>query len=245
MEDSLATAHIREDRRAAIVAGIPTSYNPTLHLLIPSVLGLGTMIGAASRIHALRPLELIAVPITLIAALCFEWHAHKDILHRRMPGLSLLYERHELNHHVIYTDRDMAMRSRRELFLILMPAYAIVLVFLALVLPMAFVLERLLGTNVAMLVVVTSMFFFLSYEWMHLAYHLPVGHPIGRLPGIARLREHHRRHHTPRLMNRWNFNVTVPLFDWIHRSVWSPEREARARARRRRGRERAAASAST
>ncbi|MBK7399278.1 MAG: hypothetical protein IPJ34_24170 [Myxococcales bacterium] len=35
------------------------------------------------------------------------------------------------------------------------------------------------------------------------------------------LREHHRRHHHPRLMQRWNFNVTIPLFDWLHRSVVS------------------------
>jgi hypothetical protein len=33
-------------------------------------------------------------------------------------------------------------------------------------------------------------------------------------------------------MKRWNFNVTVPVFDWIHRSVWSPEREAEADAKR-------------
>jgi sterol desaturase/sphingolipid hydroxylase (fatty acid hydroxylase superfamily) len=113
-----------------------------------------------------------------------------------------------------------------------MPPYAIVLVFLTLVLPLGIVLTRLLGTNVAMLVVATSMVFFLSYEWLHLAYHLPPEHPIGRLGLIARLREHHRRHHEPRLMKRWNFNVTVPLFDWLHRTTWSPEREAARRASR-------------
>ena len=28
-------------------------------------------------------------------------------------------------------------------------------------------------------------------------------------------------------MKRWNFNVTFPLFDWIHGTNWSEEREER------------------
>ena len=27
-------------------------------------------------------------------------------------------------------------------------------------------------------------------------------------------------------MKRWNFNVTLPLFDWVHGTTWSPAREA-------------------
>jgi sterol desaturase/sphingolipid hydroxylase (fatty acid hydroxylase superfamily) len=62
---------------------------------------------------------------------------------------------------------------------------------------------------------------------------LPEDHPIARLGFIAKLREHHRRHHEPRLMKRWNFNVTVPVFDWLHGTTWSPAREEKSRASRR------------
>jgi sterol desaturase/sphingolipid hydroxylase (fatty acid hydroxylase superfamily) len=64
------------------------------------------------------------------------------------------------------------------------------------------------------------MFFFLSYEWTHLAYHLPDGR-LGRLSLVRHLRELHRRHHDPRLMKRWNFNITVPVFDVIRGTLWS------------------------
>lgn len=225
-------ALIRDEKRAAIVAQIPAGYSPTFHFVFPGLLGLSVLAGSLLGIEALRPIELLAVPITLLAGFGFEWRAHKDILHKRMPLLGVLYEQHELSHHVIYTDRDMAMKGPREMWLILMPPYAIVLVFLTLVLPLAVGLTYTLGTNVAMLVTATSMVFFLSYEWLHLAYHLPPEHPIARLGLVARLREHHRRHHEPRLMKRWNFNVTVPLFDWLHGTTWSPEREARRRERR-------------
>jgi len=225
-------AAARDKVRASIVAQIPPRYSPTFHFVFPGLLGLSVLVAALLRIEALRPIELLTVPVTLFLGFGFEWRAHKDILHRRRPLLGVIYERHELCHHVIYTDRDMAMKSPREMWLILMPPYAIVLVFLTLVLPLGIGLTYALGTNVAMLAVATSMVFFLSYEWLHLAYHLPPEHPLSRVDVIARLREFHRRHHEPRLMKRWNFNVTVPLFDWLHRTTWSPAREAEVQARR-------------
>ena len=222
------------ERRVQIVAQMPARYSPTLHLAIPALIGFAVLATAIVRLrtNVLRPEELLTIPITLLAGFGFEWRAHKDILHRRLPLLGVLYERHELNHHVIFTDRDMAMRSKREWWFVLMPPYAVVLVFLTLVLPMAILIEKYVSTNVAMLVTATSMVFFLSYEWLHLAYHLPSEHPIARLGIIAKLREHHRRHHEPRLMKRWNFNVTVPLFDWLHGTTWSPAREEKSRATR-------------
>jgi hypothetical protein len=222
---------VHERRRAEIVATIPSRYSPALHLAIPSILGLSVMLAAALRIRELSFIELLAVPITYVSALALEWRAHKSILHGRIWPLDVLYVRHELHHHVIYTGDDMAMRNKREMRLILMPAYAIVLAF-SLVVPLAAVAWLLVSRNVAMLIVVTSMLFFLSYEWLHLSYHLPPDSRIGRLSFVARLRELHRRHHDPRLMKRWNFNVTIPLFDVIHRSLWSRERE-RERDRRR------------
>jgi hypothetical protein len=238
-----AAGSIHERQRGAILGHIPAWYSPALHLTIPTVLGLTAMIASLFFVHQLQPLELLAVPLTLLLAFGFEWRAHQLVLHRRIPGLGVLYDRHELQHHVVFTYDDLAMRAPRELWLILMPAYAVVLVFL-IELPLALLTARLFGTNAGCLFMVTSMAFFLSYEWLHCAYHLPPDSVVGRLGVIARLREHHRRHHDPRLMKRWNFNVTVPVFDWVHRTVWSPAREAEVDARVReaaRRRDRAAA----
>lgn len=212
------------------MATIPSWYSPALHLAVPTVVVLGVMAGALCALRSPRPLDWLAVPLTLLGAFAFEWRVHKSVLHRRTPGLSLLYERHELAHHVIYTYDDMTMRSRREWWLVLMPAYAVVLVAIFNA-PVTLGVRYLFGHDPACLYLATSMFFFLTYEWLHLAYHLPEDSFVGRLGLVRSLRELHRRHHDPRLMKRWNFNVTVPVFDWIHRSLWSPEREG-LRARR-------------
>ena len=111
-------------------------------------------------------------------------------------------------------------------------AYAIVLVF-ALVVPLALGVAWLVSANAALLLVATSMVFFLCVQEVacNMAYHLPAKGLVGGSALLARLREHHRRHHDPRLMKRWNFNVTVPVFDFLYRSTWSPAREAARPAR--------------
>lgn len=221
----------REAVRAEILAKIPENYNPAVHFLVPGVLGLGVFAACVAMLHDVRPLEWLTIPVTLFLGLGFEWRVHKSVLHERQPLLGILYVRHELHHHVIYTYDDMTMRSNREWRLVLMPAYAIVLVFLMMV-PIVAALWFFATPNIALIHLATSMVFFLAYEWMHLSYHLPQEHPIGRLSLIRRLRELHRRHHDPKLMKRWNFNVTVPLWDWIHRTAWSTEREQAWRERR-------------
>ena len=220
-----------EAARERIVAKIPASYSPAAHFLIPGALGLGVLGASVWLLEAVQPVEWLTIPITIFLGFGFEWRIHKSMLHERLLLAGTLYVRHELHHHVIYTYDDMTMRSSREWRLVLMPAYAIVLVFVMMI-PIIAALWRWVTPNVALLHLATSMVFFLAYEWMHLAYHLPPEHPIGRLGVVRRLRELHRRHHDPRLMKRWNFNVTVPVFDWIHGTLWSEERERARRERR-------------
>ena len=130
--------------------------------------------------------------------------------------VGVLYERHTPVHHKIYQYDSMAMRSNREFRLVLIPAAGV-----------ASrgrhhgarspTRSRACSTpNCGWLALATSAVYVVAYELSHLAYHLPEDSFIGRLPLVRVLREHHRRHHHPALMQKWNFNVTVPLFDWIH-----------------------------
>ncbi len=208
-----------ERRRHEIVERIPRSYRPWVHLAVPSIFGIavcaGSVVALLTAGRALTALEWLTFPLTLVGGLGLEWRLHKTVLHRRRRGLAILYERHELTHHVVYTHDDMAMRSRSEMLLILLPPYAIVVAFGGVV-PLALLVFALSSAQAALLFVTASMMFFLSYEWLHLAYHLPADSVIGRTWLVRTLRELHRSHHDPALMKRWNFNVTIPLFDWLH-----------------------------
>jgi len=222
----------RDALRAKAVAEMPWWYNPWAHLAFPSAVGLTAIALSIWLIRDLRPIELLTVPIVFLLVNLNEWHVHRNILHRRFWPLEVLFWRHTPEHHVIYVCDDMAMRSTQEFRLVLIPSYGIVAIFIT-ALPITIALAMLVSRNVACLWVATTMGYVVAYEWLHLSYHLPADSRVGRSPIIGMLRRHHAWHHTPELMQHWNFNVTVPVADWILRTTHPGTRTAGAPERAR------------
>jgi sterol desaturase/sphingolipid hydroxylase (fatty acid hydroxylase superfamily) len=204
--------------RDEVMGGVSPRYSPVLHVAVPALVGLGVIAGSLALLRAVRWWELLTVPIVYVLANATEHRAHRLALHRRTRGLEILYDRHTPIHHRIFTASDMAIRDRREAALVLLPWFAIVII-VVLIAPLAAGLG-FLDRNVACLFLATCMFYVLSYEWLHLAYHLPASSLIGRLWLVQRLRRHHATHHHPPLMQKWNFNVTVPLWDWVRGTTY-------------------------
>ncbi len=218
----------REALRQRLIGETPRWYNPWLHLALPSAFGLGVVALCVRRLDGLRAAELCAVPLTWLVANVGEWRAHKYLLHKRSRWAPILYDRHAPQHHRVYLTDDMAMRDRREFRLVLIPAYGIGLIFLSALAPAA-AMWALGLKNEALLFVATDMAYVLSYEWLHLSYHAPPDSFVGRLGVVRWLRRHHALHHDPRLMQRWNFNVTVPFWDWVRGTLVKSVAEAEAR----------------
>lgn len=205
--------------RAQMVARIPAGYSPWLHLAFPSLVGLAAIACSLALLRDLRPVELLTVPLTYVFANAFEWRVHKHVLHRRWRPLAILFQRHTPEHHRVFVTEDMSIQSTREFRLVLIPPYGILGILVA-DLPLALLFALAGLRNVAALYVATSAFFFVTYEWLHLAYHLPPESFIGRRPMVRWLRRHHAVHHSPLLMQRWNFNVTVPLWDLVRGTIY-------------------------
>ncbi len=201
-------------KRQAIVDEIPSRYSPTLHISLTVGSGLAVLILAMFMIRELSFYELLTVPVMWLLANLGEWYAHKYILHRRVPGMTILYDQHTPRHHVVYPHDEMAIESRRELHLVLIPPFGVAMITLS-ASPFAAAFGYFWSANAGWLVLVAVALYMVSYEVTHLLYHLPEDHFITRSRAVRFLREHHRRHHDPRLMQRWNFNVTVPLWDVI------------------------------
>jgi sterol desaturase/sphingolipid hydroxylase (fatty acid hydroxylase superfamily) len=124
---------------------------------------------------------------------------------------------------MVFITDDMAIRSRREYRLVLIPAYGILLVFLA-TLPLFALLLALGQRNLAGVFLAVSMLYVAGYEWLHLSFHMPPESFVARLRIVRLLRSTHAIHHDPRLMQRYNFNVTLPLWDMV-RGTWVRSRE--------------------
>lgn len=214
----------RESVRKEFVGQIPGWYSPWLHLASTTGVAIALLALGAWGIHDVRGWELLLVPLIVVFANGWEWRVHKGVLHRRFPLFETLYEKHTPMHHRVYHEQDMAIRTARELRLVLIPALGVIGIVAALA-PLSMLVALLLGRNAGFIVLVTCGVYMVSYELLHLSYHLPTDHPIGKLRLIRWLSRHHARHHDPRLMQRWNFNVTLPLFDWIYGTIHTKERE--------------------
>jgi hypothetical protein len=204
----------RDRVRSEVLERTPSWYNPWVHLAFPSLFGLSFIALALGWLHDVQWYEWAFVPLVLMLLNVNEWHVHRNILHRRTWPLEALFWRHTPEHHVIFVRDDMAMRSRQEFRLVLIPAYGIVAIFVT-TLPITIALWMFASHNLAALFVACAMGYTVSYEWLHLAYHLPATNPIAQNGVLKRLSWQHAVHHTPELMQRWNFNVTVPFADWL------------------------------
>ena len=216
----------RDRMRAEVLARTPWWYSEWVHLAFPSLFGLSFIALALGQLHDVRWYEWLFVPVVLALLNVNEWHIHRNVLHRRKWPLEVLFWRHTPEHHVIFVRDDMAMRSTKEFRLVLIPAYGIVAIFVT-TLPITASLWFLVSHNAVALWVACSMGYTVAYEWLHLAYHLPAANPIARNRVVTTLRRQHAVHHTPELMQRWNFNVTIPLADWVLGTIHPSTRAAR------------------
>jgi hypothetical protein len=201
---------------------IGASYTGWGHFALTSVTSLAAIVFAASRVHDVRPLEWLAIPGTFLIANVGEFLAHRGPMHHPRRGLGLLFERHTRQHHQFFTHESMPAESSRDFKMVLFPPVMLVFFLGGLATPIGVALALFAGANVAWLFVATVMAYFLTYEWLHLAYHAREGSLVSRLPLLSILRRHHELHHDPRLMGRCNFNITFPICDRLFGTTAPP-----------------------
>ena len=218
----------RHALRQKVLAEMPRWYSPLGHVVFPGLVGIATIAVCLHYVTGLHALELLTVPFTLVLSNAIEWHAHRDVLHKRTRIAPVLFDRHTPVHHKLFSSDDMAITDWRELRNVLLPSFG-VLAILSLQLPLLAVALFFGLRNIALLFLATSMGYVLAYEWLHLAYHLPADSLIGRRSSVRWLRRHHSLHHDHKLMQRWNMNVTLPLWDWLRGTVYRTGATARRR----------------
>lgn len=213
-------AAYRADFRAREIGPGYRSWTGWLHLaVITAAVGVGVFV-LAGQLRRVGAVELLALPGGYVFANVVEYLVHRYLMHVPRAGLGRLYKRHTGQHHRFFTDEAMTTDSARDFAIILFPPFVVVFFLGLIAAPVAFALGWVLGPDAGLLFGMVALSYFLFYEWMHLASHLPPESALGRMPGVAFVREHHRAHHDPRRMRHYNFNITVPLTDWLVGTLW-------------------------
>jgi hypothetical protein len=170
-------------------------------------------------VHQPTFLQLLTIPLTFIYTNLFEYLGHRYPMHHRTRFLHAVFKRHTLQHHHFFTSDYMDFDTINDFKIVLFPPVLLVFFSVFFVLPIFAVLYYFFSLNVALLYVATTLGYYLNYEWFHMAYHLPQTHLIYKIPGIQALRKLHYRHHDPHNMDKYNFNISYPVFDFIFRTL--------------------------
>lgn len=215
-------AHDVDAFRARYRAAISPRYNPWLHGGFVFVTGFAVMAAFLTRLHAVQPLEWLALPAALLVFSWGEYTVHRELGHKKRRFATLFYQRHTGDHHSFFVEDRMRYETPQDWRVIFFPAWLIVAVSLLLALP-AYLLLSQWSVNAAALFSATLVAGYITYEFFHACEHLPAEHPLARLPWVRQMRLHHAVHHRRDLMQTHNFNLVLPLMDWL-RGTWYRER---------------------
>ncbi|MEI6790942.1 MAG: sterol desaturase family protein [Myxococcaceae bacterium] len=169
----------------------------------------------ATQIHSVSMTLGIAALIIFLIGNIVEYILHRYPLHNVMRGCKEIFKIHSKQHHQYFTNQAMDFETSRDFRLVFFPIWSPVLLVVASSALSYYVLSPLLSPEIGHLFGVMAPLYLLIYEMMHLCYHLNEKNRLTRLPGICFLRLHHVIHHDLRLMNKYNFNLTLPMCDWL------------------------------
>lgn len=215
-----------ESGRSRLRARTPAHYRWWRHVaLVAGFTAAGLAVALAMTVPW-RGRDGLALAVTLVGIVLGEYAAHRWSMHRpRFPRA--VHHRHVVEHHAFFTRADMAIDAWSDLRWVLFPPWALPLLVVT-ILPFFAGLWVLGAPRLAWLFLFAVIAYYGVYEITHVLAHVRPGDgPLGR--AIAAVTRHHRVHHDPTLMHRWNFNFVVPLGDWLWGTTW---REARTAAPR-------------
>ncbi|RLA62928.1 MAG: hypothetical protein DRQ88_08605 [Epsilonproteobacteria bacterium] len=204
---------------------IPRNYSGLFHLILNfSFLVFSTLL-ALSQVFELKVWEIMAIPVTLVLGNLVVFTLHRYPLHRPMPFFGFSYKIHTKWHHRFFTDEKLVFDLTRDFFIVFFPTW-IVLGFVFLVLPGIYLLlSPIFSANYVFLTMAMGSFYFLSYEVVHFASHLPEDHFLIKIRFFKFMRDYHKIHHNPKLMRDCNFNIVFPFFDIIFNTYLSPRKQ--------------------
>lgn len=192
---------------------ISKNYSGKLHFAFTTIWCLALIGTCIYFIHQPTWKEILLIPISFLYINLAEYFGHKGPMHNRKKMLDKVFKRHTLQHHQFFTNQQMQCDSVQDFKMILFPPVLIIFFCFVFVVPVSLLFYYFWSMNAALIFAATVFLYYLNYEYLHLAYHLPDEHFISKLPMIKSLKKLHKTHHNPLLMNSKNFNISYPIFD--------------------------------
>jgi hypothetical protein len=198
---------------------IGKNYSGKLHFVFITVWCLAGISVCVFYIHQPTWKQVLIIPLTFLYTNLFEYIGHRFPMHHQYQSLKAVFKRHTVQHHHFFTNEHMNCDSVNDFKIILFPPVLLIFFSLFFVAPIFAFIFYFFSLNAALIYVATTLAYYLNYEWFHLAYHLPETNLVYHIPGLRALRSLHHNHHNHKLMDKHNFNISYPVFDFIFGSL--------------------------
>jgi len=169
--------------------------------------------------------HVILLPVFFLVANGIEYFLHRYPMHRKVPGLTRLYE-HVSIHHNFYANEKFYFEEPRDFYAAILPVY-IFIGLAVLIAACSAVVYLLFGRDDAIFFALVAYGYYLLYEALHFTYHAGDAELVRRVPWIRELAKRHIEHHQTKRMAHYNFNITFPIFDRLMGTVWSGDSDRR------------------
>ncbi len=208
------TSSPADDVRVRLRATTPAGYRWWRHVALVAAFVAAGLAVAVSQLGPTGPVDWLWFAAMLLFANFGEYATHRWTLHvPRFPRA--VHHRHVVEHHAFFPAGRMDVDTRDDIRWVLFPPWALPLL-VASVLPLFVALRLVAPPNRAWLFLLAVVVYYGIYEVLHTLAHMPAA-----TRGLVRaVTEHHRVHHDPALMRRYNFNFAIPLFDRLFGTRW-------------------------
>lgn len=204
--------------RAKYRDGIDSGYSGLRHVTMVFTTGILVLGYAISQIQSPTMAEWWVLFATILFVNFAEYASHRWLGHIKTKIGAFFYQRHTGDHHSFFLERDMEYQNTRDWRVVFFPAY-LIFAFLAAVVPIGYALHTFVSPNTAYMFVTGGIFGYLFYEVMHFSYHVKNGSAVEKvflmIPGWKQMRHTHVLHHKRDVMHDANFNITLPIFDFL------------------------------
>ena len=195
-------------------------YSGPVHALTSFGIMVAVVLFCLSQLNNPNFIELSVFPVVLIVGNLFIYIFHRWVLHVPRGGiLKTGYQNHTLYHHVYYTYDMIEFQRVSEIMYVLFPIRVVIAILFFIGLPLALIVAFISTANAGWLAMAGATAYFFIYELVHGMCHMPLSSRIFKLPITKWIARHHRIHHRPEICGDVNFDIIVPSFDYVFRTV--------------------------
>jgi hypothetical protein len=139
-------------------------------------------------------------------------------MHKKIKGFEFLFE-HVTVHHMYYNEKTPYVEQPKDVMAVFLPILYFLFISLEIVL-ISSGIYFFTDYNNALFFAFFAYSYYLMYEILHFSYHTPENSIIKKIPFMKRLAQFHLDHHNSKLMSKYNFNISFPIFDKIFNTMY-------------------------